>query len=72
MTVTEAIKTILKEKDITQTELAEKVGTTRQNLNNKMQRDNFTAKELSQIAKALGITFIIKDNNIDYTIQYNE
>ena len=57
MTASNAIKTILNEKKISQTELAEKIGTTRQNLNNKLNRDNFTAKELSKIAKALNVSF---------------
>ena len=34
-------------------ELAEKTGQTRQNLSNKMTRDNFPEKELRQIAEAL-------------------
>ena len=73
MTVAQAIKEILKNKNITQTQLAEGIGTTRQNLNNKMNRDNFSAKELSKIADVLGVAFVIKDGGkIEYNIQYTD
>ena len=63
MTVSNIIKDVLKDKDMTQTELATLLGSTRQNLNNKMSRDNFTIKEISSIADVLGLTIIIKTNN---------
>ncbi len=66
-----AIKQRLKELDMSQTELAKAIGTTRQNLANKMSRDNFSAIELCSIGDALGLTLIFKDNkNKEYAIKY--
>ena len=42
---------------MTLAQLAEKLGQSRQNLSNKMSRDNFTEKELKEIAEALGCTY---------------
>lgn len=53
----EKIRIVLKRRNLTVTELAEKVGTSRQNLTNKFKRDNFSEKELHQIAQALNCTF---------------
>ena len=47
------IKTILWERKMTIKELAEKIGTNGNNLSNKLSRDNFSEKELQQIAEAL-------------------
>ena len=52
-TMSEKIKVVLKRRRMTMGELAEKTGQTRQNLSNKMTRDNFPEKELRQIAEAL-------------------
>lgn len=52
----EKIKIILKRRNLTVTELAEKIGTSRQNLTNKFKRDNFSEKEILQIAQALDCT----------------
>ncbi|HEY9060310.1 MAG TPA: transcriptional regulator [Pseudobacteroides sp.] len=38
-------------------ELATLIGTTNQNLSNKLTRDNFSEKELKQIAEVLGCRF---------------
>ncbi len=53
----EKIKVILGRRGITLGELAEKTGQSRQNLSNKMGRDNFSEKELYEIAKALDCTY---------------
>ena len=53
LTMSEKIKVVLKRRGMTMGELAEKTGQTRQNLSNKMTRDNFPEKELRQIAEAL-------------------
>lgn len=45
------------EREITQVQLAELMGTTQSNLANKLKRDNFSEKELSQIAELLNATF---------------
>ena len=47
------IRMILLERKMTIKTLAEKVGTTGNNLSNKLARDNFTEKELREIADAL-------------------
>lgn len=57
LTTGEKIKIILKRRNITTTELAEKIGTSRQNLTNKFKRNNFSEKEVQQIAQALDCTF---------------
>ena len=57
LTMGEKIKILLKRRNTTATELAEKIGTSRQNLTNKFKRDNFSEKEIQQIAQALDCTF---------------
>ncbi|WP_342472354.1 helix-turn-helix transcriptional regulator [Metasolibacillus sp. FSL H7-0170] len=51
------IKMLIVEKDMTLSELAEKMGTSQPNLSKKLKRDNFNEKELNQIAQVLGIKF---------------
>ena len=53
----EKIKIILGRKNMSISDLAEKLGQTRQNLHNKMKRDNFSESELKEIAAALDVTF---------------
>ena len=53
----EKIKIVLKRRNMTLGELAEKTGQSRQNLSNKLSRDNFKEKELMQIADVLGCTY---------------
>ena len=50
----EKIKIIMKRLGVTTTKLAEDLGTTRQNLTNKFNRDKFDEKETRAIAAALG------------------
>ena len=57
LTMGEKIKIMLKRRNITLSELAERLGQSRQNLSNKMSRDNFTEKELIAIAEALDCTY---------------
>lgn len=45
------------QREITQTQLAEKLGSTQSNFANKLKRDNFSENELQAIAKALNATF---------------
>ncbi len=65
LTTTEKIKILLKRKNMTAGQLAEATSQTRQNLSNKMQRNNFNEKELKAIAQALDcsckIAFVTKD-----------
>lgn len=53
MAMAKKIRTVLIERDITIKELAEKIGTNGNNLSNKLSRDNFSEKELRDIAAAL-------------------
>lgn len=57
LTTSEKIKIILGRKDMSMSDLAEKLGQTRQNLHNKMKRDNFSESELKEIAEALEVKF---------------
>jgi len=57
MAVAIKIRTILWERKMTIKELAEKIGTNGSNLSNKLARDNFSEKELAQIAEALNCDF---------------
>lgn len=74
MSATEAIKNILKDKNITQVELAEKIKITKQNLSNKMNRDNFSTLELVEIADALNMKLLLKNisDEKEYLIDYPE
>lgn len=57
LTTGEKIKIILKRQNKTAALLAEVTGQSRQNLSNKMNRDNFTEKEIRLIAEALGYRY---------------
>ena len=50
---------LIKRGNISVAELARRLGISPQNLNNKMKRDNFTEKDLSDIAAALDCTFSV-------------
>lgn len=70
MTISEFIKLRLKEIKLTQSELANKLGISKQNMNNKLSRDNFSSMELSQIAEILNVEFIFKNETTEYKIKY--
>lgn len=59
------IKMLMVEKDITISQLAEKMGTSQPNLSNKFKRDNFNEKELNLIAEVLEVkyeaNFVLED-----------
>lgn len=55
--MSEKIKIVLSRRGMTLGELAERTGQSRQNLSNKMGRDNFSENELKAIAEALGCTY---------------
>ena len=59
------IRTILLERNIKIKDLAEKLGTSGNNMSNKLRKDNFTEKELRDIAEALDCdfeaSFILRD-----------
>ena len=53
----EKIKIILNRRNMTLAQLAEKTGQSRQNMSNKINRDNFSEKDLYEIAQVLNCTF---------------
>jgi len=57
LTFGEKIKVILDRQSVTYAELAERLGTSRQNLTNKFSRDNFSEKEVREIAEKLSCKF---------------
>ena len=60
MALSEKIRIILvKRGNMSEAELARKMGISPQNLHNKMKRDNFTENDLVEIAKALNFTYNI-------------
>lgn len=62
----EKIRIIAGRRNLTMADLAEAMGTSRQNLANKMTKNNFTESELKEIAAALGCeydaVFTMKDS----------
>lgn len=58
LTISEKIKILLKRKCMTARELAERLGTSPQNLQNKLTRDNFKFNDIVEIAEALGVRFV--------------
>lgn len=50
---------LIKRGNISEAELARRLNISPQNLNNKMKRDNFTEKDLQEIATALDCTFTV-------------
>ena len=65
LTMGEKIRVILKRRGMTVAQLADLTNQTRQNLSNKLTRDNFQEKDIEAIAKALGCEYeaylIMKD-----------
>ena len=57
LTIGEKINVILKRRGLTLSQLAEETGQSRQNLSNKMNRDNFSEKEAIAIAAVLNCSF---------------
>lgn len=72
MLPSEIIRKTLENKQITQQDLAEKIHTTKQNLSNKLSRDNFSTVELVEIADALKMQLQLKDKEAkkEYVIDY--
>lgn len=50
---------LIKRGNISEAELARRLGISPQNLNNKLKRDNFTEKDLKEIANVLDCTFSV-------------
>jgi len=70
-TVSDIIKAILHERKMTATDLAKKLETSRSNVSNKFARNNFSDKEMRDIANALNcsyrVTFTMKDTGVSYS-----
>lgn len=56
LTAGEKIKTIMLRQKVSMGEMAEGTNQSRQNLSNKMKRDDFSEKELARMAAVLGCT----------------
>jgi DNA-binding Xre family transcriptional regulator len=65
LSMSEKIRELLKEKNITINELSTQIGRTNQNMANKLKRDNFSMNELIEIAEALDCNLEVKftENN---------
>ena len=70
MAISDIIKQIAKAKGTSQKELGEKLGLTKQNMNNKMKRNTFSPDELAQIAESVGMKLAFVD--ADMTCYYIE
>ena len=61
MSMVQAIRiALVKRGNISEAELARRVGVSPQNFNNKMKRDNFTETDMREIAQALGLELRIE------------
>ncbi|MCD8377771.1 MAG: helix-turn-helix transcriptional regulator [Candidatus Gastranaerophilales bacterium] len=60
ITMGEKIKIIANRRGVTLAQLAEMTNQSRQNMSNKMKRDNFSEKELQEIGEVLNCDFIGK------------
>lgn len=66
------VKLCLVYKDMKQKDLAEKIGTVRTNITNKLSSDNFSEKDMQSIANALNCELVIKliDKETGQEFQY--
>ena len=61
----QTIKDISKAKNITQLEMAEVLGISKQNFSIKVQRNTFSPDELAKLADSLGMELVFIDKNAD-------
>ena len=57
MTTSDLVKKLCEEQNISISELARRIGQSRQNFSKKLKRDTLTIEELKAIADTLGVTF---------------
>lgn len=57
MTTSDLVRRLCEEQNISISELARRIGQTRQNFSKKLKRDTLTIEELKAIADALNVTF---------------
>ena len=66
LTAGEKMRIVMKRRGMTLGDLSEKTGQSRQNLSNKMSRDNFSEKEIMELAEALDCVyepvFVMRDS----------
>ena len=60
LTIGEKVKIIMNRQGMNMTDLAAATDQTRQNLSNKMTRDNFTEKDARTMAEAIGCEVVIE------------
>lgn len=70
--VSDTIKELLKVKQVSQVELAEKLGMSKQNINNKFKRNTFSPDELVKIAEILGMQLAFVEGKEKYIINGSE
>ena len=68
LTIGEKIKVIMKRQNMNMTDLAAATGQSRQNLTNKMKRDNFTEEDIRSMSSALGCEVVIEFRLPDGTV----
>lgn len=69
LSASDTIKELIKMKKITQVELAEKLGMSKQNINNKFKRNTFSPDELVKIADILNMKLAFVDGKNKYIIK---
>lgn len=73
MSASTAIKQRLLDLNMSQSDLARALETDRQNIYHKLQRDNFSSKELEKICKILKMRLVmIDDEGKEYQIEYDQ
>ncbi len=65
----EKIKVLMKRKGISMGDMADGTGQTRQNLSNKMKRDDFSESEIRKMAAVLGCTVNIQIVDADGNVE---
>ena len=68
MTAGEKIRIVMERKKVNMGAMAEGKGQSRQNLSNKMKRDDFSEKELRKMAEVLGCSINIQIIDSDGTV----
>ena len=67
MNIAEKIRLVCAKLNISQAELARRLGTSPQNLSSKIKRESFTLKDLANIAEVLDVEFELNFNFADGT-----
>ncbi|MBC5675556.1 helix-turn-helix transcriptional regulator [Blautia sp. NSJ-34] len=65
LTVSEKVRVLLDRKKMTVGDLADRLGVTRQNLSNKLTRNNFAENDIAKLADALNCDFEIRFTDRD-------